>query len=161
MLQRSPTYIASLPDSGPVRRAGQQVAAGEGRLRGCNRWKAIAWQHVQYQLARRFPNFFRKALRTMAERRLPEGFDFDKHFSPRYKPWDQRVCVAPNGDLFKAIRAGTADVVTDTIERFTKTGIKLSSGDELRGRHHRHRNGIEHAVVRRRGDPRATASRSS
>ena len=67
----------------------------------------------------------------MAERRLPEGFDFDKHFSPRYKPWDQRLCVAPNGDLFKAIRKGKADVVTDTIERFTETGIKLASGEEL------------------------------
>ena len=95
----------------------------------------------------------RKTLRTMAERRLPEGFDFDTHFSPSYQPWDQRVCVAPNGDLFKAIRRGTADVVTDTIERFTETGIKLSSGEEIDGRHHRHRNGFEHAVVRRCGNP--------
>ena len=67
----------------------------------------------------------------MAERRLPEGFDYDKHFSPSYKPWDQRVCVAPNGDLFKKIRKGQADVVTDTIERFVPEGIKVSSGQVL------------------------------
>ena len=97
----------------------------------------------------------------MAERRLPEGFDFDKHFGPSYKPWDQRVCLAPNGDLFKTIRKGKADVVTDTIERFTKTGIKLSSGEELRRRHHRHRNGFEHAAVRRRRRSSATARRST
>jgi monooxygenase len=85
-----------------------------------------------YQVARKFPKYFKKGLRTMAERRLPEGFDFDKHFSPTYKPWDQRLCIAPNGDLFKAIRKGTADVVTDTIERFTPEGIKLSSGEVLK-----------------------------
>ena len=67
----------------------------------------------------------------MAERRLPEGYDIDKHFSPSYKPWDQRVCLAPNGDLFRAIRKGKADVVTDTIERFTENGILLGSGEKL------------------------------
>ena len=95
------------------------------------RWKAIVQSTVQYQIARKFPKFFAKALRKMAERRLPEGYDWDKHFTPSYKPWDQRVCLAPNGDLFKTIRKGKADVVTDTIERFTKTGIRLASGEEL------------------------------
>jgi len=65
---------------------------------------------------------------TMAQRRLPEGYDVQKHFGPRYNPWDERLCLAPNGDLFKTIRSGKADVVTDQIERFTKTGIKLASG---------------------------------
>ena len=100
----------------------------------------------------------RKTLLTMAERRLPEGYDVEKHFSPSYNPWDQRVCLAPNGDLFKTIRKGKADVVTDTIERFTKTGSswpRRGAG----GRHHRHRNGFEHAAVRRRRDT-ATESRS-
>ena len=73
----------------------------------------------------------RKTLMTMAQRRLPAGYDVEKHFGPRYNPWDERLCLAPNGDLFKTIRAGKADVVTDTIERFTKTGIKLASGEEL------------------------------
>src|SRR5215208_4763973 len=68
---------------------------------------------------------------TMAQRRLPEGYDVEKHFGPSYNPWDQRLCLAPNGDLFKTIRSGKADVVTDKIDRFTKTGIKLASGEEL------------------------------
>ena len=96
-----------------------------------NRWKSILFQSAQYQISRRFPQFMRKTLMTMAQRRLPEGYDVEKHFGPSYNPWDQRLCLAPNGDLFKTIRAGKADVVTDTIERFTKTGIKLASGEEL------------------------------
>jgi monooxygenase len=96
-----------------------------------NRWKSILFQSAQYRISRRFPNFMRKTLMTMAARRLPEGYDVEKHFGPRYKPWDERLCLAPNGDLFRAIRKGKADVVTDTIDRFTKTGIKLASGEEL------------------------------
>src|SRR5271165_1204169 len=96
-----------------------------------NRWKAIAFSTAQYQLSRKFPAYMRKTLLTMAKRRLPEGYDVEKHFGPSYNVWDQRLCLAPNGDLFKTIRHGQADVVTDTIDRFTKTGIKLSSGDEL------------------------------
>ena len=97
-----------------------------------NRWKAITFSTAQYQLSRRFPDYMRKTLLTMAKRRLPEGFDVDKHFNPSYNPWDERLCLAPNGDLFKAIRRGKADVVTDTIDRFTETGIKLTSGAELK-----------------------------
>ena len=73
----------------------------------------------------------RKTLMGMAKRQLPEGYDVEKHFSPRYNPWDQRLCLVPNGDLFRAIRGGKVDVVTDTIDRFTPTGIKLSSGEEM------------------------------
>jgi monooxygenase len=73
----------------------------------------------------------RKTLLTMAKRRLPEGYDVEKHFGPSYNVWDQRLCLAPDGDLFRTIRHGNADVVTDTIDLFTKTGIKLNSGDEL------------------------------
>src|SRR5690606_19294361 len=62
---------------------------------------------------------------------LPKGYDVDTHFSPSYDPWDQRFCVVPDGDLFKAIRAGTASVVTDHIDTFAKTGIRLQSGREL------------------------------
>jgi len=67
----------------------------------------------------------------MAKRYLPAGYDVEKHFGPSYNPWDQRLCLAPNGDLFKTIRKGQADVVTDTIDRFTKTGVKLGSGEEI------------------------------
>jgi monooxygenase len=130
MLQRSPTYIGSLPEVDPFTvRTNKLLPAKLAYV--VNRWKFILFQTAQYQIARRFPNFYAKQLRTMAERRLPEGYDYDKHFTPSYKPWDQRVCIAPNGDLFKAIRKGTADVVTGTIERFTKTGIKLTSGEEI------------------------------
>ncbi len=130
MLQRSPTYIGSLPDTDPfATKAYKWLPEKLAYL--AIRWKAIAYGTGQYQIARRFPTFYAKTLRQMAERRLPDGYDYDKHFTPSYKPWDQRVCVAPNGDLFKRIRKGTADVVTDTIDRFTERGIRLASGDEL------------------------------
>lgn len=130
MLQRSPTYIGSLPLEDPVAKQANKFLP-KNMAHFVNRWKAIAYATGQYQLARKFPAVFKKALREMATRRLPSDFDYDKHFSPRYNPWDERVCLAPNGDLFKAIRSGKADVVTDTIDRFTETGIKLASGEEL------------------------------
>lgn len=130
MLQRSPSYIATLPGTDAfAARAKRMLPTDPAYV--VSRWKAILQNMFQYQVARRFPEMFKRTLRTMAERRLPEGFDIDKHFTPDYKPWDQRVCVAPDGDFFKAIRAGKADVVTDTIERFTECGIKLESGQEL------------------------------
>src|SRR4051795_1832989 len=130
MLQRSPTYIGTLPDVDPFTvRTNKALPAKPAYV--LNRWKSIMFQSMQYQISRRFPNFMRKTLMTMAQRRLPEGYDVEKQFGPRYNPWDERLCLAPNGDLFKTIRAGKADVVTDTIERFTKTGIKLASGEEL------------------------------
>jgi monooxygenase len=130
MLQRSPSYIATLPgvDAFAVQ-ARRLLPAKPAYV--VSRWKAIMQNMLQYQAARRFPDMFKKTLRTMAERRLPDGFDIDKHFTPSYKPWDQRVCVAPDGDFFKAIRAGKADIVTDKIDRFTKTGIQLASGEQL------------------------------
>lgn len=130
MLQRSPTYIGSLPLVDPVAaQANKYLPKNVAHV--VNRWKAIAMATGQYQLARKFPKMFKKALKDMATRRLPEGFDYEKHFSPRYNPWDERVCLAPNGDFFKTIKSGKADVVTDTIETFTPTGIKLASGEEL------------------------------
>lgn len=130
MLQRSPTFIGSLPDVDPVaERANRLLPPRAAHV--VNRWKAIGFSTMQYQLSRRFPDYMRKTLLTMAKRRLPDGYDVDKHFSPSYNPWDQRLCLAPNGDLFRTIRKGQADVVTDTIEKFTKTGIKLDSGEEL------------------------------
>lgn len=130
MLQRSPTYIGSLPLVDPVAEKTNKYLP-KNLAHFVNRWKAIAFSTAQYQLARKFPNYMRKTLMTMAQRRLPEGFDVQKHFGPRYNPWDERLCLAPNGDLFKTIRAGKADVVTDTIAKFTETGIKLTSGEEL------------------------------
>jgi len=130
MLQRSPTYIATLPgtDSFAVQVKRFLPARPAYALA---RWKMILQNIVQYQVARRYPGMFKSALRTMAERRLPREFDIDKHLTPAYEPWDQRVCVAPDGDFFKTLRSGKADIVTDTIDRFTKTGIQLSSGEHI------------------------------
>jgi monooxygenase len=130
MLQRSPTYIGALPDVDPFTVQTNKMLPTKAAY-VLNRWKSILFQSAQYRISRRFPNFMRKQLMTMAQRRLPEGYDVNKHFGPRYNPWDERLCLAPNGDLFKTIKKGKADVVTDTIERFTATGIKLTSGDEL------------------------------
>jgi monooxygenase len=130
MLQRSPTYIGSLPEVDPFAARTMKVLPAKAAY-VVNRWKSIGYQSAVYRISRRFPNFMRKTLMTMARRYLPEGYDVQKHFGPKYNPWDERLCLAPNGDLFKTIRKGDADVVTDTIERFTASGIKLSSGDEL------------------------------
>ena len=130
MLQRSPTYIGSLPDVDPFAvRMNKTLPTKAAYV--ANRWKSILFQFAQYRISRRFPNYMRKTLMTMAQRRLPAGYDVEKHFGPRYNPWDERLCLAPNGDLFRTIREGKAEVVTDTIDRFTATGIKLDSGDEV------------------------------
>ncbi|CAN3131472.1 flavin-containing monooxygenase [Mycobacterium sp. smrl_JER01] len=130
MLQRSPTFIAALPDVDPFTVATNKRLPAKAAY-VLNRWKSILAQSAQYQVARKFPDLFRKQLLTMAKHRLPEGYDVHRHFNPRYNPWDERVCLAPNGDLFKTIRAGKADVVTDTIDTFTETGIQLASGAHL------------------------------
>ena len=130
MLQRSPTYIGSLPLVDPFAERANRLLP-ERAAHVVNRWKAIGFSTLQYQLSRRFPAFMRKTLLTMAKRRLPAGYDVEKHFGPSYKPWDQRLCLAPEGDLFRTIRGGKAEVVTDTIDRFTPSGIRLSSGVEL------------------------------
>lgn len=130
MLQRSPTYIGALPDVDPfASRVNKLLPAKPAYV--LNRWKSILFQSAQYGIARRFPGFMRKQLMTMAQRRLPQGYDVEKHFGPSYNVWDERLCLAPNGDLFRTIRKGKAEVVTDTIERFTPGGILLSSGREL------------------------------
>ncbi len=130
MLQRSPSYVGSLPDVDPIAEQVNKLLP-EKAAHVVNRWQAILFSTAQYQLARKFPKFMRKTLLTMAQRRLPEGYDVEKHFGPRYNPWDERLCLAPNGDLFKTISKGNADVVTDTIERFVPEGIKLNSGEVL------------------------------
>ncbi|WAJ45143.1 NAD(P)/FAD-dependent oxidoreductase [Mycobacterium sp. Aquia_216] len=130
MLQRSPTYIGSLPSVDPfAEHANRLLPPRLAHL--ANRWKAIAFSTFQYQLARKRPAYMRNLLMTMAQRRLPKGYDVEKHFGPKYNVWDQRLCLAPDADFFRTIRHGKADVVTDTIDRFTKTGIKLTSGEEL------------------------------
>jgi monooxygenase len=95
------------------------------------RWKNVAVGVANFQLSRRAPGLVKRFLRRAAKGRLPAGYDIDRHFAPRYNPWDQRLCVVPDGDLFRAVRDGRAEVVTDTIDTFTERGIRLSSGAEL------------------------------
>lgn len=130
MLQRSPTYIASLPAEDPIAN-GLRRFLPDKAVYTIVRWKNVTLQSLVYQLSRRRPRAVKKMIRRGVERSLPAGYDIDKHFKPKYNPWDQRMCLVPNGDLFKAIRSGEATVVTDTIERFTEDGVKLDSGEQL------------------------------
>jgi cation diffusion facilitator CzcD-associated flavoprotein CzcO len=130
MLQRSPTYIASLPAEDPVAGRLRRVLPDKA-VYSIVRWKNVLLQTFVYQLSRRRPEAVKKLIRRGVERALPPGYDVDKHFKPRYDPWDQRMCLVPNGDLFEAIREGRAAVVTDTIEAFAEGGIRLDSGEEL------------------------------
>jgi monooxygenase len=130
MLQRSPTYIATLPAKDPLAAATRKVLR-PGRAHTVNRWRSVVMTSTFYQLCRRRPRLARALLRRGVAAQLPPDVPVDPHFSPRYDPWDQRLCLVPDGDLFKAISRGAASVVTDTIETFTPTGIRLTSGEEL------------------------------
>jgi cation diffusion facilitator CzcD-associated flavoprotein CzcO len=130
MLQRSPTYIASIPAKDPL--ANLLRRRLPARLSGpAVRWfKALTTQGF-YQVSRRRPALVKRMLRAGLRRQLPKGYDIDTHFTPSYDPWDQRFCAVPNGDLFEAIKNGTASVVTDRIATFTEKGLLLESGTEL------------------------------
>ncbi len=130
MLQRSPSYIASLPAKNPLVNLLRRVLPKRWSA-PVVRWLNALMTQASFQVSRRWPGVVKRALRKQVERELPEGFDVDTHFTPRYDPWDQRLCLVPDGDLFEAIRAGTASVVTDHIDTFTETGIRLQSGTEL------------------------------
>ena len=130
MLQRSPTYVISVPEKDPIANALKRVLPARTAY-ALTRGKNIWLQKTVYALSRSRPKLVRRILRALAKRQLPEGFAIDTHFNPRYNPWDQRLCAVPDGDLFKAIASGSASVVTDRIESFTEHGIKLVSGAEL------------------------------
>jgi monooxygenase len=130
MLQRSPTYIVSMPESDALANALRRFLPA--RVSGpMIRWFKALMTQASYFLSKRRPEFVKSALKRQVVRQLPAGYDVDTHFTPRYNPWDQRLCLVPNGDLFKAISAGTASVVTDTIKTFDATGIALDSGAHL------------------------------
>ncbi len=130
MLQRSPSYIASLPEKSPVVALLRKVLPPQQAGTAAKWFNALLTQAF-YQVCRRYPKVLRRLLLRGVARQLPPGYDIGTHFTPRYDPWDQRFCAAPNGDLFTSIRAGTASVVTDHIERFTENGLLLASGTEL------------------------------
>jgi cation diffusion facilitator CzcD-associated flavoprotein CzcO len=130
MVQRSPTYVAAVPSRDRIadglRRWLPQRAAYS-----TVRWKNILFAMFTFQLSRRRPTTMKALLRKGVTAALPEGYDVETHFTPRYNPWDQRLCLVPDADLFKAIRSGRASVVTDEIESFTERGLRLVSGLEL------------------------------
>ncbi len=130
MLQRTPTYIASLPRRDRSDALLQRLLPQPAAYRAIRR-KHILGSALSYQLARRAPRLMKAMLRSGAKARLPAGYPVDTHFAPPYEPWDQRLCLAPDGDFYSAIAAGRAQVVTDTIDKFTATGILLASGREL------------------------------
>jgi monooxygenase len=130
MLQRSPSYMVSLPGEDPIANRLRELLPAKLAY-SIVRWKNVLVTMLVFQLSRRTPGFVRKLMRNGVENQLPPGYDFDTHFKPRYNPWDQRVCLVPDGDLFEAIGAGRASVVTDRIDRFTERGLRLESGAEL------------------------------
>ena len=130
MLQRSPTYIATLPAKDPIAGVIRRVLP-TNLAYSAIRWKNLAISSGFYEFCRRAPGPARRFIRSMNARQLPRDYPVDVHFKPTYSPWDQRLCLVPDGDLYRAIRDGRAEVVTDSIDTFTEKGIKLASGDEL------------------------------
>jgi monooxygenase len=130
MLQRSPSYIVARP-------AEDGLANGLRRYVGARlaypivRWKNVLLTMASFQLSRRWPRVVKAAIRKGVQRQLPVGYDVDTHFKPSYGPWDQRLCLVPDGDLFAAVKNGHASVVTDRIDTFTERGLRLASGAEL------------------------------
>ncbi|MBS1871471.1 MAG: NAD(P)/FAD-dependent oxidoreductase [Actinobacteria bacterium] len=130
MLQRSPSYVFSLPGRDPLADLIRRLLPPR-RAYPIVRWKNVLLASAMYKLSRRAPDFMRRLLRRGVAQRLPAGYDVDTHFNPTYAPWDQRLCLVPDGDLFTAVRDGKASIVTDRIETFTERGLRLASGVEL------------------------------
>jgi cation diffusion facilitator CzcD-associated flavoprotein CzcO len=130
MLQRSPTYVISMPGKDGLANRLRTVLP-DRVVYPIVRWKNVLLQGAFYRLSRSRPELVKKLLRKGTIRALPPGYDVDTHFKPRYNPWDQRICLVPDADLFRALRSGKAEIVTDQIETFTASGVKVKSGAEL------------------------------
>jgi cation diffusion facilitator CzcD-associated flavoprotein CzcO len=160
MLQRSPTYIISLPEQDRIANFLRRIMPAMWAYK-LSRWKNVGFQAYVYQLSQRFPNFVKRGLIKKASDQLGAGFDVETLFTPRYRPWEQRICLVPDGDLFEAVKSGRASVVTDQIETFTEKGVRLKSGKELEadiivtatGLVMQAFGGIEMTVDKRRVDP--------
>jgi cation diffusion facilitator CzcD-associated flavoprotein CzcO len=129
MLQRSPTYIMSLPRKDKLAERIKKIFSPKTAYR-LIRWKNIRIGQWFYQACQRWPNMMKKYILKKAKAQLSEDFDM-RHFEPSYGPWDQRLCVVPNGDLFKSLKNGKSEIVTDRIKNFSESGILLESGKEL------------------------------
>ncbi|KUJ18945.1 monooxygenase flavin-binding family protein-like protein [Mollisia scopiformis] len=130
MLQRSPTYILALPavdPSGDWMRRWLPAWMAHTLVR----WKFLILPFIFFKFCRGFPNAARRIIRRNTEKQLPKDMPHDPNFNPSYGPWEQRLCVCPDGDFFKALQKGNADVVTDTIRTVTETSIKTNSGKTI------------------------------
>ena len=130
MLQRSPTYVVSRPGRDRLARWLHRRLPG-GVTHALVHWRNVLLQMYFYNLARRRPDWTRRRILADIRRRLGPDYDVDTHFSPRYAPWDQRLCLVPDADLFDALRDGRAEVVTGDIAAFTPSGLRLTDGREL------------------------------
>jgi monooxygenase len=130
MLQRSPSYVLSLPEQDPIANALRRFLPATVAYE-ITRWKNVLLGMLIFTLSRHAPQLVKRLIRKGVKSQLGPDYDVDTHFKPRYNPWDQRLCLVPDADLFKAIREGRASVVTDHIETFTEKGLELRSGAEL------------------------------
>ena len=130
MVQRSPTYVISRPDTDKVANSLRRWLPARLAY-AITRWKNVVMQRMFYRQTRVRPAKVKSQLLGLVRRHLGPDYDVATHFTPRYDPWDQRLCLIPNADLFRAIKSGALEVVTDHIDRFTEHGIELASGREL------------------------------
>ncbi|HYE27994.1 MAG TPA: NAD(P)/FAD-dependent oxidoreductase [Allosphingosinicella sp.] len=130
MLQRSPTYMISRPSEDSIANALRRLLPSKLAY-AIVRWKNVLLQMFFFNLARKRPAKVREKLLDEVRKQLPEGYDVGTHFTPRYNPWDQRLCLVPDADMFEAISNGSASIVTGEIDRFSEHGIRLSDGREL------------------------------
>ena len=130
MLQRSPTYVVSMPDTDIIANVLRKVLP-EKVAYAITRWKNIEFQQWTFRQSRKHPDRVKRKLLKWVRKELGKDYDVETHFTPTYNPWEQRLCLVPNHDLFGAIRSGKASVVTDQIDRFTEHGVMLQSGETL------------------------------
>ena len=131
MLQRSPTYVFTRPAEDKIAKFLRKFMPVKAAFK-LTRWKNVVMNVYMFNHARKKPDKVRKFLRDMAVDELKgSDVDADIHFNPKYDPWDQRLCLVPDADLFKALKDGSASIVTDTIDTFTKSGVKLASGETI------------------------------
>jgi monooxygenase len=130
MLQRSPSYIVARPEEDAIANWLRRHFPAKFAY-GVTRWKNVLLGMLFFNLCRRAPERMKQRLLQLVKDELGDTCDIDRHFTPRYNPWDQRLCLVPNGDLFQTLKQGKASVVTDHIDTFTEQGVKLQSGVEL------------------------------
>jgi len=130
MVQRSPTYMVSLPGSDAVANALRRVLP-EKVVYTLTRWKNVLFAMLIYQLSQRRPELVKGIIKNRIRQELGPDYDVDRHFTPPYNPWDQRMCLVPDSDFFIALREKRASIVTGQIENFTPSGLKMESGEQL------------------------------